>query len=156
MAYYSGRTYTDAEVSIGPPTFALLRNGAAGPFTRWFVVAQDRADICYFSIYSNTSLVGQIFLHDVNPAGERLIGFHMFDPAQRGRGIGTKALTMLKRFVIEQTELRRLVIITSQANLGSQAIARRCGFLHTGAPREDHEDGMVFELHVVHNMSSSP
>ena len=154
MTCYTGRTYTDAEVSIGPPAFAPLRNGAAGPYTSWFVDAQERADICYFSIYSNTSLVGQIFLHDVNPAGESLIGYHIFDPAQRGRGIGTKALTLLKRFVIEQTELRRLVIITSRDNLASQAIARRCGFLHTGAPREDHENGMVFVLDVAHNSSA--
>jgi RimJ/RimL family protein N-acetyltransferase len=135
-------------VRIGAPAFGLLLDGAAGEFSRWFDKAQERNDVCYFSIYSGQALVGRILLHDEN-ASESLVGYHIFEPHQRGRGIGTKALTFLKRFVAEQTELSRLVIITSRDNLTSRRLASKCGFVFIGASREDPENGMVFEWMVT-------
>ena len=146
MAFYAGPDHVKKGVRIGPPAIGPLREGAAGEFSRWFDQARERDDVCYFSIYSDKALVGQILLHDVDPsAGENLVGYHVFEPVQRGRGIGTKALTLLKRFVAEQTELRKLVIITSRDNFASRRLAWKCGFVHVGVPREDPENGMVFE-----------
>lgn len=142
--FYKGPHYSLKGVCIGPPAAGLLREGAAAEFSRWFDEAQERDDVCYFSVYSGRALVGQILLHDEN-AGESLVGYHVFEPGQRGRGIDTKALTLLKRFVAEQTELSRLVIITSRDNFASRRLATRCGFMHVGASREDPENGMVFE-----------
>jgi RimJ/RimL family protein N-acetyltransferase len=47
--------------------------------------------------------------------------------------------------VREETALRRLVAITSDDNTPSQRIALKCGFTHTGPPREDPVHGMCFE-----------
>ena len=66
----------------------------------------------------------------------------------RGRGTGTKMLTLLQRYVREETTLRRLVAITSDDNVASQRIALKCGFVHTGPPREDPVHGMCFEWRV--------
>jgi len=149
LAFYTGPDYIEADVRIGPPALGPLREGAAGEFSRWFDEAQERDDVCYFSVYSGQAVVGQILLHDENAsAGESLVGYHIFEPGQRGQGIGTKALTLLKRFVAGQTKLRRLVVITSRDNLASQKLARKCSFVHIGAPREDPENGMVFEWMV--------
>lgn len=91
-------------------------------------------------------MVGQILLHDMDAdTGESLVGYHVFEPHRRGQRTGTKALTLLERFAAEQTGLRKLVIITSQDNLASQALARKCGFVLTGASRKDPENGLVFE-----------
>jgi RimJ/RimL family protein N-acetyltransferase len=138
-AFYTGPDYSLKGVRIGPPAVGLLREGAAAEFSRWFDEAQERDDVCYFSVYSGQVLVGQILPHGRN-TGETLVGYHIFEPGQRGRGIGTKALTLLKRFVAEQTELRRVVIITSRDNPASRRLARKCGFVHIGAPREDRHD----------------
>jgi RimJ/RimL family protein N-acetyltransferase len=149
MAFYTGSGYWQDGVSIGPPAVGPLRAGAAGEFARWFFEAPERDDVCYFSIYIGQALVGQILLHDIDTStGESLVGYHIFEPRQRGQGIGTKALTLLERFAAERTGLRRLVIITSRDNLASQALARKCGFVLTGVPREDPENGLVFEWTV--------
>jgi len=122
MALYTGPSYWQDDVSIGPPAVGPLRAGAAGGFARWFLEAPERDDVCYFSIYVGRALVGQILLHDIDATtGESLVGYHVFEPRQRGRGTGTKALTLLERFAAERTRLRRLVIITSRDNLASQA-----------------------------------
>ncbi len=149
MAFYTGSGYWQDGVSIGPPAVGPLRAGAAGGFARWFLEAPERDDVCYFSIYVGWVLVGQILLHDIDAStGESLVGYHVFEPHRRGQGTGTKALTLLERFAAEQTELRKLVIITSRDNLASQALARKCGFVLTGPPREDPENGLVFEWTV--------
>lgn len=146
MAFYSGQSYSQDGVRIGPPALGPLRAGAAGGFARWFFEAPERDDACYFSIYVGRALVGQIFLHDMDAdKGESLVGYHVFEPDQRRRGTGTKALTLLERFAAEQTGLRKLVIITSRDNLASQALARKGGFVLAGSPREDPENGLVFE-----------
>lgn len=149
MAFYTGSGYWQDGVSIGRPAFGPLRAGAAGGFARWFFEALERDDVCYFSIYVGRTLVGQILLHDIDTStGESLVGYHIFEPSQRGRGTGTKALTLLKRFAAERTKLRKLVIITSRDNCASQLLARRCGFLLTGTSREDPENGLVFEWSI--------
>ena len=148
MTLHSGPTYGDGDVSIGPPDIDVPHR-VPKAVDRWLSEALVRDDIYYFSIFHLQRPVGQIFLHDMDPAiGESLIGYHLFEPQLRGRGIGTKALRLLQQFVIEATTLRRLVIITSRDNTASQAIARKCRFMFAGVPREDPVNGIVFEWSV--------
>jgi len=62
-------------------------------------------------------------------------------------------LALLQRYVREETPLRRLVVITGDTNDASQRIALKCGFVHTGPPREDPVHGMCFEWQVLANAS---
>jgi RimJ/RimL family protein N-acetyltransferase len=133
----------NGEISIRPPDPAAIRAAAvstdvAPSVATWLARALERADICYFSIYEGQRLVGQILLHDIQwSAGEALVAYHLFRPIDRGRGIGTHALSLLQRFVVEHTRLTKLVIITSSDNVASRRLAERCGFRFIGPPRED-------------------
>ncbi len=159
MAFYSGQHYYQDQVSIGPPDlgFGRLQSIFIGSDVRyamehWVSEAQEQEDILYFSILLGKDLIGQILLHDLNlDMGESLIAYHLFDPQQRGQGIGTQALCLLQSYVLNQTALKKLIIITSHDNLASQSIARKCGFQYVGASWEDPVNDMVFEWHVPRN-----
>jgi RimJ/RimL family protein N-acetyltransferase len=150
MSFYAGPKYLLDEVSIGPADLDALRQEPVREPDLWYLAeAPNRDDVCYFSIYRSSELVGAIFLHDIDlAAGETLIGYQLFDPARRGQGIGTKALTLLKRYVWEQTTLRRVLVITSRENAASQRIALKSGFIPIGSPREDPENGVILEWRV--------
>jgi RimJ/RimL family protein N-acetyltransferase len=123
----------------------------------WLAAARERDDVLYFSIYEDNVVVGQIILHDIDKrTGTSLIGYHLFDPHFRSRGIGTVALRLLADFVRSRTNLERLFIITSDDNGASQRVAQKCGFTHVGPSREDPVHGMVFELAVSRPGTPSP
>jgi RimJ/RimL family protein N-acetyltransferase len=121
------------EVSSAPVAedVALSRN----QWLEWARTGQH--DTLYFSVFRDNRLVGQIFLHDQNPqTGESLIGYHLFQPQDRGQGIGTQALKLLVAYVVERTNLNYLVIITDEDNWPSRRIAEKCGFTYAGPARE--------------------
>ena len=87
-------------------------------------------------------------LHDIDRAEDAaLVGYHIFDAADRGRGIGAAALSMLVEYALQELKLARLVAITGVDNIASQRIAAKCGFTCMGAAREG-EHLVVFELHA--------
>lgn len=136
MSLPADHIYIKQDVTIRPPTREIMRN-VPEQWNYWLLQARERDDVCYFSIYKVDSLVGAIFLHDIDRRSrESLVGYHLFEPENRGRGTGTTALRLLQQFVIEQTDLSTLVIITSHDNRASQRIAEKCGFMYGGAPRE--------------------
>ncbi len=139
---YAENRYSDGQVSIGPPDLAAilwlsLDADVRADVELYLHAAPARADIDYFAISSSGRPVGQIMLHDIDLAsGASLVGYHLFSRADRGQGIGTRALRLLQRHVIQRTPLRQLTIITTEDNLPSQALARACGFTHAGPARE--------------------
>lgn len=149
--FYRGRCYTQDRVSIGPfdPSFlkfASVASDVREPARHWVSESAGREDILYFSIFLGKELSGQILLHDLNTqTWESLVAFHLFSTQIRGQGIGTQALRLLQSYVMSQTVLRKLVIITSRDNLASQRIAQKCGFQYGGSSREDPVNEMVFE-----------
>jgi RimJ/RimL family protein N-acetyltransferase len=78
----------------------------------WLSEAQKQEDVLYFSILPGKDLIGQILLHDLNlDAGESLVAYHLFDPQLRGQGYGTMALRLLEFYVMQQAELKKVIII---------------------------------------------
>ena len=150
MALHTGEAYTDQEISIRCPDPTAIRQTSqaadvAGSVVHWLTAAEARPDIYYFSVYCRDALVGQILLHDIDRERQTsLIGYHLFEPHHRGRGIGTRPLKLLVHFVVEETNLTTLIIITSRENLASQRVAEKCGFSFAGAPREDPVSGVLF------------
>jgi ribosomal-protein-serine acetyltransferase len=101
------------------------------------VRAEHDEAIVYFCIRERDRLVGQIMLHDIDrDAGVALVGYHIFSAADRGRGIGTRALSLLCEFTARETALLRIVAITGVENIASQRIAMKCGFRKLGPARE--------------------
>jgi RimJ/RimL family protein N-acetyltransferase len=158
MTFYTGQSYQQDLVSIGPPDLNLLgsiliASDVKDSIEHWVSEAKGREDILYFSTFLHQKPVGQILLHDWNAhTGESLIAYHLFRPQMRGQGIGTQALRLLQSYVLGQTALTKLVIITSLDNLASQQIARKCDFQYVGSSREDPVNGKVFEWHVPRSL----
>ena len=150
MAVHTGPSYCQHGVCIGPPNLAQIAALPQAPDIRdsvsfYLEAAPSRSDIYYFCIYQHTTPRGQIILHDIDwLSGESLIGYHLFLPEYRGRGIGTTALRLLQEYVQSMTSLTRLIIITSHDNQASQRIALKCGFDLIGPAREDPDQLVVF------------
>ena len=149
MTLHTGVSLTDGHVSLRLPNLELIHylaqaSDLEGDIEEWLSAALERTDIYYFSVHRDDELVGQIFLHDINrQSGEALVGCHLFQSHDRGLGIGTRALTLLQKFVTDEGKLSRLVYITSADNVASQRIAHKCDFNYIGIPRED-PNGLVF------------
>lgn len=64
-------------------------------------------------------------------------------PDARGRGIASTALRTLSRWAIDDLALGRLELITDPANVGSQRVAEKAGFVREAVLRSHllHRDG---------------
>jgi RimJ/RimL family protein N-acetyltransferase len=96
-----------------------------------------------FAITRDDVLVGAIGM-GVNSHNYRgHIGYWVAAPA-RGRGICTRALTMISRWGLEELGLQRLELITDPDNVASQRVAEKVGFRREGILRSHlrHRDGL--------------
>jgi RimJ/RimL family protein N-acetyltransferase len=112
MAFYTGPSYSQDQVSIGPFDPSLLQSISFAPdvevpVEHWISEAPEREDILYFSIFRGQAVIGQILLHDLNTEmGESLVAYHLFRPQLRGQGFGTLALRLLQSYVLRETALK--------------------------------------------------
>ncbi len=83
MPLHTGVEYELDGVRIGPPNPSAVRaapqdEDVAGSVRRWLSRAQTEENVRYFAVYEGGTLVGQVFLHDIDPvAGEALVGYHL-------------------------------------------------------------------------------
>jgi RimJ/RimL family protein N-acetyltransferase len=149
MTLHAGQIYQADDVTLRPPLLEAKPPMDEDATWWWSQAAEDEA-IYYFAVFRGETLVGQILLHDIDTiAGEALIGYHLFQACDRGQGIGTRVLDLLKQYIAAETDLKKVVIITSRDNPASQRIAEKCGFEYVGASREDPINGMVFQWDIV-------
>ena len=149
MALYSGSPYIDDNVNIRAPDavdiFKLVPAADIAEEVKSLAWAEHTAHVHFFSIYEGRTLVGQIYLHDIDAqSGDALIGYHLFQPHYRGRGIGARALGLLQAYVVKETAIKRLIIITGRDNGASRGIAAKRGFEYIGGAREDPENLVVY------------
>ena len=143
MTLHKGKIYKKDSVSIQEPDLELMKDldKVKDPelnWGKWRNAALTDNKIYYFGIYEKERLIGAIFLHDIDlNKKESLIGYHLFKPEDRGRGVGTIALQLLQQYVKEDTSLKKLIIITHEDNVASRAIATKRGFSCTGSSWED-------------------
>jgi RimJ/RimL family protein N-acetyltransferase len=182
MTLHAGAAYRRHDVAIGPVDVDAVQAVpvAADVLTarEWLAEALVRTEVYYFTIAWHGTVVGQILLHDINrynaafwntaPPGavppplaaetqDALVAYHIFDSAHRGKGIGTTALTLLQRYVLDATMLRTLIINTSRDNPASQRVAQKCGFVLVaeGPNRNDPQDYLSYMWTVPPARSSS-
>ena len=154
MALHSGSPYERDEVRIDAPDPTVIRASPVDPdvaasVEHWLSRAETDSSVHYFAVFKGKTPVGQVLLHDIDHhTGEALVAYHLFEQRVRGRGIGTTMLRLLQRYVLDETTLKRLVVITDESNVASQRIALKCGFAFAGRPREDTEHGVIFEWRV--------
>jgi RimJ/RimL family protein N-acetyltransferase len=69
------------------------------------------------------------------PPGVYEIGIDLYDAADRGKGIGTTAMTMLLERLFEREGAHRVQATTDVDNAGMRALSERCGFVFEGVLR---------------------
>jgi len=117
-----------------------------GPWSRWVNDAVADDSIVYFSLEENGTLVGEIFLHDIDlGTRDAYVGYRIYEAMHRGRGLGRDALAALARWTAEHLAVDRLYAIARADNHASCRVAQHCGFEFIGTAREDH-DRHVYRL----------
>lgn len=150
MSLQADLIYRDGDVSIQLPNWEAIRRPELPDMAveEGLDPALECIGVYEFFIYWRDEHVGTIELHviDQDP-GKGIILYLLFEPGHRGRGIGTKALGLLKRFVVERMRLTRLVAATSSDNIASQRVLQKCGFIQVGALLED-PTRLIFQWNV--------
>lgn len=83
----------------------------------------------------NTSdAVGMVYLGIRRPEGHCELGYWLVPEAQR-LGLGSAAVRLVSRWVLNDTEVYRLVAYVEPNNLASCALLRKCGFTEEGRLR---------------------
>jgi [ribosomal protein S5]-alanine N-acetyltransferase len=82
-------------------------------------------------------IVGSIFCFKSIPYFDGLeIGYILFDPQQRGRGIMTQALSLFTDYLFQSTKIHRVQLIIADGNIASEKVAQKCGFTYEGMARQ--------------------
>jgi RimJ/RimL family protein N-acetyltransferase len=93
---------------------------------RGLLVIVDRAD----------GILGHVqFFRTVNYLDEIEVAYHVYDPAQRGKGVATEAVGLMVRHLFELKPVNRIRLVIHPGNLASRRVAEKCGFTHEGTAR---------------------
>jgi RimJ/RimL family protein N-acetyltransferase len=63
---------------------------------------------------------------------------YVVTPAARGRGVATTAVSLLTRWALVEQRLERLTLMVDVANVASQKVAERCGYVREGVLRNSY------------------
>lgn len=101
----------------------------------WFDDMEASKDHDAFAIVVKRRVVGICSLRPARFAGRELT-IAIFDPAMRGRGVGTFAVTELCRFGFTQLHLRRIELGVYPNHRAAIACYARCGFQYEALLRK--------------------
>ena len=109
---------------------------AAGPLTRadaerWYAALAHEPH--GWVVECEGRCVGEARLHHVDPAaGEGWLAVGLFAPADRGRGVGTEATSLMLGHAFGALGLARVRLRVLAFNARALACYRRCGFREVG------------------------
>jgi RimJ/RimL family protein N-acetyltransferase len=104
------------------------------------------------------ALVGQVSLHQIDPAnGSAEVGYWL-TTAGRGRGLATHALDAAARFGFDVLELARVELFHATENTASCLVAERAGFQLEGTARQSfvYGDGHRHDEHLHARLATDP
>jgi RimJ/RimL family protein N-acetyltransferase len=85
---------------------------------------------------SNDEILGQIeFFKTVYHLDEYELGYQLYAPEHRGKGIMTESVNLLVRYLFETKQVNRLRLVIHPDNSASRRLADKCGFKHEGTAR---------------------
>jgi ribosomal-protein-alanine N-acetyltransferase len=95
-------------------------------------------------------ILGTIFhFKSVPYFNAREIGYVMLSPEHRNKGIATKAVNLLTRYLFDSLLINRLEIRMDTQNLASEKVAMNCGFKKEGVARAaNFVRGRHVDMHV--------
>ena len=80
-------------------------------------------------------VLGTIVYFSVNYMDGFEIGYHLFDPASRNKGVMAEALQLAIGYLFSRHKINRLQIVTAPENEASKRLALKCGFKFEGTLR---------------------
>ncbi len=96
----------------------------------------DAARVRHFTILVEDRLVGRISLENIKQTEKKVLIGYWLSAAVEGRGVMTRALTVVCDHAFGELGLERLSLFTHPDNQRSQEVARRCGFRQEGVFRQ--------------------
>lgn len=116
-------------VNFESETAFLERFGKTGFWT------DDRGTLLIIGNESN-KILGQVAFFKPEPYYDAYeLGYLVYDPGDRGKGITSQAVDILVEYLFELKPVHRLQIQLESANVGSRRVAEKCGFKHEGTAR---------------------
>ncbi|MBI1756642.1 MAG: GNAT family N-acetyltransferase [Fimbriimonas ginsengisoli] len=64
------------------------------------------------------------------------IGYIVFDPGRRGKGVMTEALAQFTRYLFDLKPIHRIQAQIEPSNVASRRVAEKCGFRYEGTMRQ--------------------
>jgi RimJ/RimL family protein N-acetyltransferase len=119
--------------------FVPLRLPSEATFTRQFHETGFWSEDSGRFLIVNTAdeIIGSIWYFKSIPYFDGLeIGYTMFDPQQRRRGIMTEALSLCADYLFQSTKIHRLQLLIAEGNIASEKVAQKCGFTYEGPARQ--------------------
>ena len=98
-------------------------------------MSRDEMEL-FLIIDANEEILGRVFHFKTVPYFQsREIGYSIFSPNARGKGIMSEAVALLRDYLFETTLLNRLEIHMQPANVASEKVAIKCGFQYEGTAK---------------------
>ncbi|HVG60878.1 MAG TPA: GNAT family protein [Hyalangium sp.] len=98
-------------------------------------VTDPRAKSFRWMVEADGQIAGTVSARELSRFHGRIEIGYMLVEEFIGRGIGTRAVVMLLERLFTIPELQRIWLTTTEANLASQALARKLGFVQEGLLR---------------------
>jgi RimJ/RimL family protein N-acetyltransferase len=127
----AGRAVTPGMVGPEPERDSLIDRLAGSG--RW---NENRLDL---AIESEGALVGEMDARrgrGTFPPGVVEIGIGLYHASVRGRGVGTEAVTLLTRHLLEQERAERVQASTAVTNQAMRRCLEKAGFVYEGTMRD--------------------
>lgn len=118
----------------GPPDRARFEERVA----RSGMWSDDDNAGLWLAIEASGRLVGEIQARSPKgglPPGVFELGVELYEPADRGRGLGTAAVAELTRYLFREEQAHRVQMSTEVGNRAMRTVAERLGFAFEGVLR---------------------
>jgi RimJ/RimL family protein N-acetyltransferase len=99
----------------------------------------DEARKVFLIVTPEDEIIGRVFYFKTVPYfNSREIGYALFKPAYRGKGIMTEAVQLLTNYLFKTALFNRLEIHMHVDNIASEKVAIHCGYQKEGIARGAH------------------
>jgi RimJ/RimL family protein N-acetyltransferase len=104
----------------------------------WYGSRSAQADRLDLAVTDRATgeLVGEVVLHDWDPAGRSCVFRTLIGPRGRGKGIGTEATRLIVGHGFEQLGLHRIALELYSHNHRARRVYEKVGFVEEGIRRE--------------------
>ena len=133
------RAFSPAEVDLVVDRHTKGDREAAGRFVAESGTWTDRPTGLILAIETGDRLVGEVQARggraQLLPEGVFELGIEVYEPEDRGRGIGADALATVTRYLFDDEHAHRVQISTATDNTSMRRSAERAGFGFEGVLR---------------------